>query len=70
MENKIKIKKLDARATIPTYGTQYSAGADIYALLEEDVIIKPGETFLVKTGISFEIPNGYVGLVYARRISF
>lgn len=66
MENKMKIKKLDARATIPTYGTQYSAGADIYALLEEDVIIKPGETFLVKTGISFEIPNGYVGLIYAR----
>ena len=34
---KIRIKKLDERAITPTYGTEYSAGADLYALLDEAV---------------------------------
>lgn len=62
----VNIKKLDKRATVPTYGTQYSAGADLYALLENDVTIKSGETVLIHTGISLEIPEGYAGLIYAR----
>lgn len=63
---KLKIKKLNENAKIPTYGTEFSAGADLYALLENDVIILPGETHLIKTGISLEIPEGYVGLIYPR----
>ena len=63
---KLKIKKLNENARIPTYGTEFSAGADLYALLENDVIILPGETYLIKTGISLEIPEGYVGLIYPR----
>ena len=35
----LKIKKLDEKAIIPTYGTEYSAGADLYALLDEDLEI-------------------------------
>lgn len=62
----VNIKKLDPKATVPTYGTQYSAGADLYALLENDVTIKPSETVLIHTGISLEIPEGYAGLIYAR----
>ena len=62
----MKIKKLDSRATIPTYGTKYSAGADIYAIVDAPIVIKPGETKLINTGLALEIPNGYVGLVYAR----
>lgn len=62
----IKIKKINEMAKLPTYGTSYSAGADLYALLEENVEINPGETYLVHTGIAIEIPDGYVGLVFAR----
>ena len=63
---KIRIKKLDERAITPTYGTEYSAGADLYAFLDEAADILPHETRLVKTGISVEIPEGYCGLIFAR----
>lgn len=63
---KVKIKILDERATPMTYGTEYSAGADLYNLLGESVEIKPHSTVLIHTGIAMEIPVGYVGLVFAR----
>lgn len=66
MKFNVNIKKLNEKAIIPTYGTSYSAGADLYACLEESINIEPGETFFVKTGIAMEIPEGYAGLVYAR----
>jgi dUTP pyrophosphatase len=66
MKTKIEIKKLDSRATIPTYGTDFSAGADIYALLDEPVTINPGETKMIHTGIALAIPEGLVGLTFAR----
>ncbi|NYV28103.1 dUTP diphosphatase [Streptobacillus felis] len=62
----VKIKKLNDNAIIPTYGTEFSAGADLYACIEENILIKSGETVMIKTGISLEIPTGLVGLVYAR----
>ena len=62
----VRIKKLDDRAVIPTYGSAYSAGADLYAIADEDITIMPGETVLIHTGLSMEIPVGYVGLIYAR----
>lgn len=62
----VKIKKLNDNAVIPTYGTEYSAGADLYALISDDLEIKPQETVIIPTGIAMEIPNGYVGLIYAR----
>ncbi len=63
---KINIKKLCDNAIVPTYGSQYSAGADLYAAIDVPVTIGPSETYLVKTGIAMEIPTGYVGLVFAR----
>lgn len=66
MTEKVNIKKLSQNAVIPTYGSEFSAGADLYACLDEEVEIRPGETFLVKTGIAMEIPKGYAGLIYAR----
>lgn len=64
---KINYKKLNSEAICPTYGTEYSAGADLYALIDSDeVTIKRGETVLVHTGIAVEIPEGYVGLIFAR----
>lgn len=63
---KVEIKKLRESAKMPTYGTAYSAGADLYANIEEDIVINSNETKLIPTGISLKIPTGYVGLVYAR----
>ena len=66
LTQKVNVKKLVEEAVIPTYGSEYAAGADLYACIEEPVTIAPGETYLVKTGIAMEIPAGYAGLVYAR----
>lgn len=65
-KRKINIKKLDERALIPTYGSEHSAGADLYACMEEELTLLPGETKLVHTGIAMEIPEGYAGLICAR----
>ena len=62
----VKFKKLDQRAIVPSYGTEFSAGADLCALLDDDVTIHPGETYFIHTGISIALPDGYAGLVYAR----
>ena len=66
MKISMKIKKLDANATIPTYGSERAAGADLYACERESVTTDAGKTVLVHTGIAMAIPEGYVGLVYAR----
>lgn len=63
---KIAVKKLDERAVLPAYASDYAAGADLYALLEEELCILPQETKLVRTGLAIEIPEGYAGLIYAR----
>lgn len=62
----VRIKKLDERAIVPTYGTEYSAGADLYNLSGEDITIAPHSTTLIHTGIAIEIPEGYCGLIFAR----
>jgi len=61
---KVLFKKLTDKAIKPTYGTEFSAGADLYSV--ESKTIQSGETAVIKTGISVQIPNGYVGLIYAR----
>lgn len=63
---KIKVKKLNPKAKLPSFSTPYAAGADLYALAEKDIVINPHQTVFVTTGLSFEIPDGYAGLVYAR----
>ena len=63
----LKIKKLHPAAILPTYGSAGAAGADLYALPEGDPItIAPGETVFIHTGLSMAIPEGYVGLNFAR----
>ncbi len=63
---RVRIKLLTDGAVVPTYGTEFSAGADLYALGGEDITVEPHSTVMVHTGIAAEIPTGYVGLVYAR----
>lgn len=62
----IRVKKLNANAMLPTYGTEEAAGADLYACLDAPVTIAPGQTAWIPTGLSMEIPKGTAGLVYAR----
>lgn len=62
----VRIKKLNSEAVVPTYGSEFSAGADLYACETEDITIAPGETRLIHTGLSFEIPEGFGGFIYAR----
>lgn len=62
----IRVKKLKPSAIIPTYGSAEAAGADLYACLDESVLIRPGETVFIPTGLSMEIPLGTAGLIYAR----
>ena len=66
MEQRVNVKKLKEQAIVPTYGSEFAAGADLYACLDAPVTIGPGETYLAKTGIAMEIPVGYAGLIYAR----
>ena len=63
---KVKFKKLSPVATVPTYGSPYAAGADLYACIDEPAVIKAGETKLIKTGIAMELPVGYAAFIYAR----
>ena len=62
----VAVKKLNPKARLPVYGSEFAAGADLCACLDAPVTIAPGETVFVHTGLAMEIPVGYAGLVYAR----
>ncbi len=66
MKQTVNFKKLTDNAVVPTYGTEFSAGADLYSGMEAPVVIESGKTEFIKTGIALEIPAGLVGLIYAR----
>lgn len=61
---KVKIKKIFPEAIEPKRGTDGSAGYDLFSC--DATIILPGKSCMITTGIAMEIPNGYVGLVFAR----
>lgn len=63
---KVNIKKLNDKAIIPSYGSGFAAGADLYACIESEVTVNPHQTVLIPTGIALELPVGYAGLIYAR----
>lgn len=62
----VRVKCLRPNAVLPTYGSPEAAGADLYACLEQTVVIAPGQTVFVPTGLAMELPVGYAGLVHAR----
>lgn len=62
----IPVKRLKPGAKLPTYGSAEAAGADLYACLDEDLTIAPGQSAFVPTGLAMEIPKGCAGLIYAR----
>ena len=64
--NAVPVKILREGAKLPVYGSAQAAGADLFACLEAPVTIAPGETAFIPTGIALEVPQGCVGLIYAR----
>ena len=67
----IKIKKIYKDAIIPTRGSYYAAGYDLYAYISyqeenQGVIIKPHETILIGTGVAIQPPKDCFGAVFAR----
>lgn len=66
MPTPVAVKKLRPQAKLPVYGSEFAAGADLYACLDQAVTIAPHETKMIPTGITMEIPVGWAGLVYAR----
>lgn len=62
----IKYKVLNELAKVPTRGSEYAAGYDLYAATDEPMNILAHTTQLVKTGLAFELPDGYFGAIFAR----
>lgn len=64
----ISIKKLNQNASIPTHGSEYAAGYDLYACLDINnaLVIKPHQTAKISTGIAVAIPKGCFGAIFAR----
>ncbi len=62
----VLVKKLDDKATLPQYQTAEAAGADIYACLDDIMIIPNGAVAMIPTGLAVEIPKGYEMQIRAR----
>lgn len=64
--NEIKVKRIRKDAKIPTRGSEYAAGYDLYACIDTPYDIAPHSTVKIGTGLSFEIPNGTFAAIFAR----
>ncbi|CAO5682906.1 MAG: Deoxyuridine 5'-triphosphate nucleotidohydrolase [Holosporales bacterium] len=62
----VLIKKLSPKAQIPFYATNLSAGCDLCALLENDLIVNPAERVLVPTGVAIALPKGFEAQIRSR----
>lgn len=62
----INFKRLNNNATIPTRGSEYAAGYDLYAAIDAPVIIHPHCTEKIGTGLSFELPEHTFAAIFAR----
>lgn len=67
MKKEIKIKRLREKAVLPTRGSDGAAGLDLYACLDEPVIIEPRGLYKIPTGVAVALPDkNTVGLIFAR----
>ena len=62
----IKIKKMSPTAMLPTHGSSFAAGYDLYADLSEELTIAPHTTVTIDTGLRMELPEGYFAGIFAR----
>ena len=59
MEKVVVAVDANEDVTLPSYGSDQAAGADVRAYIEEDVVLNPGQSTLIPTGIKVEIPEGF-----------
>lgn len=64
--NLISAKKIKDNATLPSRGSEYAAGWDLYAAIEEPISIAPHKTEKIGTGLAFELPNYTFGAIFPR----
>ncbi len=62
----LNYKILDKNAREPTYGSKYSAGADLRVSIDVPLTLNPGESKIVPTGIAVCIPEGHFGMICSR----
>ena len=62
----VNYKALDVLCQVPKYGSAGAAGADLYAATSYDIIIEPGQTVKIGTGLAMELPEGTAGLILPR----
>ena len=62
----IKVKKLKSEATLPTRGSEYAAGYDLYACIDSTIEIESHKTVKIGTGLSFELPDQTFAAIFAR----
>lgn len=66
MTANVKFVKVRSDAKVPTRGSAFAAGYDLYAACDNPVEILPGETKMIGTGLSIQPPHGYFGAIFAR----
>ena len=62
----VRFKRLNDLAKIPTRGSKFSAGYDLYAATDHDIQIPPHSTVKIRTGLAMDLPSGYFGAIVAR----
>jgi dUTP pyrophosphatase len=69
-EVKVQVKRvregMDGDVPLPRYMTEHSAGMDLYAAVDQDILIKPGERKLIPTGVAVAIPKGFEAQIRPR----
>ena len=67
MKTQVKVKRLNDNAVLPKRATEGSAGADLYACINEPVTIAPGQLVKIPTGIAIELEsNELAAFLFAR----
>ena len=62
----LNIKKLNENAIIPTKGSDFAAGLDLYANIEESIVIQPKEMVKISSGVAIALPENTFGGIFAR----
>ncbi len=62
----VQIKLVHSRGSLPQYMTSQAAGMDVFAAIEQEVLVKPGEIVVIPTGIAISLPVGYEAQIRPR----
>ncbi len=63
---RIRVRRVSDTAVLPTRGSTFAAGYDLYADIAEEIKIEPHTTVKIDTGLQFELPEGYFAGIFAR----